>query len=266
MNMNSSKYIKPFLFSTLFPIMPLAATPVAAKSFPAPSCDRKALTEVVASYDFSGKLNNNFVNSSAWPSDSASLQQRNQQLEFDSPRGTGSTDANEAWVPWKKQLSASKSWKIQADLSLPARWNSGKDEDQVGVGLFVGKPKSRGVSATVYEVDFIAIANGPRAVLAQNIKNRLGGDPNYVHKEVSRDLTSINLEIMYCHDDQSLSVYYNGDNRVDTQPVAKGGLFNWKIGAFFDVGIMGFSEGPDVADKYPSIDNWKIFEAPSGIN
>lgn len=263
MNMNSSKYIKPLLCSTLFPVMTLVANPALAKSFPTPGCDRNALTEVIASYDFSGNLNDNFVSSRAWPSDGASLQQRNQQLEFDSPRGTGSTEANEAWIPWKNQLSSSKSWKIQADLNLPASWSSGKDEDQVGVGLFVGKPKSRGISATVYEVNFIAIANGPRAVLAQNIKNRLGGDPNYVHKEVSRDLTSISLEIMYCHADRSLSVYYNGDNRVDTQPVAKGGLFNWKVGEFFDVGIMGFSEGPDVADNFPSIDNWKIFEEPS---
>ena len=132
----------------------------------------------------------------------------------------------------------------------------GSDDDQIGVGLWVGKPGD----STVYEIDFSAHARGSRVMLAQNIEDRHGGDPNYVGASIPAETMSVSMEIMYCNDDKSLSIYYDGDNRVDTQPIDDKGIFNWNIGPVFDVGMIGFAEGPSATSDFPYLDNWEVFE------
>ena len=144
----------------------------------------------------------------------------------------------------------------QGRVVVPAAWTSGNDGDQIGVGLWVGKPGG----TTVYEIDFSAHARGSRVVLAQNIQDRHGGDPNYVGASIPPETTSISMEVMYCSDDRSLSIYYDGDNRVDTQPIDDEGIFNWGIGPVFDVGMIGFAEGPAATSDFPYLDNWEVFE------
>ena len=155
--------------------------------------------------------------------------QRNQRLEFEVP--SASQAASEAWRTWRTQLSLAETWKIRADVVVPLSWNSGsEDEHQIGVGPWVGKP---------------------------------GGDTNYVLASIPPNTSSVSMEVMYCSDDRSLSIYYDGDNRVDTQPVDDTGLFRWNIGPVFDVGMIGFAEGPSATSDFPYLDNWEVFEGSS---
>lgn len=233
-----------------------------AKTFPASElCKPGDLNKLVASYNFEGELTDYFEQHPDWqdnPSEGvindASFYQRNGQMEFEVL--SASMQASEAWWKWNESMSPDKSWKICADLTVPEKWLSGENKEyQIGVGLFVGKPEG----LIVFEVDFSAMADGTRFVLSQNIHNRRGGDPNYVGMTVPDDGETINMEIMYCAKDKSLSIYYNGI-RVDTQLVDSEGIFDWEIGSEYHVGIMGFSEGPACLSDFLYIDNWKIFE------
>ena len=69
----------------------------------------------------------------------------------------------------------------------------------------------------------------------------------------------ISMEIMYCRDERSLTVYFDG-NRVDTQIIDENGLFDWNIGNVFDVGMIGFSEGPAATSDFLYLDNWEVYE------
>jgi len=142
------------------------------------------------------------------------------------------------------------------EIAMPATWMSGAAEDQIGVGLWVGKPDG----TRVHEMGSSAHARGSRVVLAQNIQDRHGGDPNYVGASIPAETAAIRLEIMFCSDDQSLSVYYDGDNRVDTQPIDAAGIFDWGVGPVFDVGMIGFAEGLSATSDFPYLANWEVFE------
>ena len=239
----------------------LLALPQDGTTFPAPVCDPAAITSRAGAYDFAGDLDELFADHPLWQDhptpgviNDARFYQRNGRLEFEVP--SASQAASEAWRTWRVQMPSASTWKIRADVVVPATWTSGNDDDQIGVGLWVGKPGG----STVYEIDFSAHARGSRVVLAQNIHDRHGGDPNYVGASIALATKSISMEIMFCSDDRSLSVYYDGDHRVDTQPIDDAGIFDWGIGPVFDVGLIGFAEGPSATSDFPYIDNWEVFE------
>jgi hypothetical protein len=231
------------------------------KTFAESLCTSNSEYKLIDSYDFSGTLEDYFETHPDWqdnPSkgviNDASYYQRNDRFEFEVL--SASMAASECWWKWKQDMPSDKSWKIRADLTVPEVWTSGEDpEYQIGVGLFVGKPEGY----TVFEVDFSAIASGSRFVLSQNIQNRRGGDPNYVGIDVPIEKATVDLEIIYCNEDKSLSTYFDGI-RVDTQPIDDKGIFNWGIESVFHVGIMAFSEGPACNSDFLSVDNWEVYE------
>lgn len=239
-----------------------ALTPQDGATFPAPSCDPATLTTRIGSYGFDGDLDASFDDHPLWQDhptegviNDAVFYQRNGRLEFEVP--SASQAASEAWRTWRTSPSSDKSWRIRADVTLPLTWNRGSDDEhQIGVGLWVGKPGG----STVYEIDFLAVAAGRRAILAQNIQDRHGGDPNYVPASISPSTASVRMEIMFCSEDRTLSIYYDGDNRVDTQPIDDAGLFSWNIGPVFEVGMIGFAEGPSATSDFPYLDNWEVLE------
>jgi len=233
-----------------------------SKTFPASEyCTPNQFTTLIGSYDFSGVLEDHFEDHPDWQDnptkgviDDAAYHQRNGRLEFEVL--SASMAASECWWKWKQNMSPDKSWKIRADMTVPEVWTTGENpEYQIGVGLFVGKPEGY----TVFEVDFSAIAEGRRFVLSQNIQNRRGGDPNYVGMRVPLEKESVDMEIIYCHKDKSLSIFYDGI-RVDTQPTDENGIFDWEIGSVFHVGIMAFSEGPACTSDFLYVDNWEVYE------
>lgn len=231
-------------------------------TFAAPVCDPAAITSRAGSYEFEGDLDAVFEDHPLWQDhptegviNDALFAQRNGRLEFEVP--SASMAASEAWRTWRVPMPSDQTWKIRADVTVPAAWTRGANEEhQIGVGLWVGKPGG----STVYEIDFSAMANGSRFVLAQNIQDRHGGDPNYVGSPVAVEADSIRMEVMYCSDDRSLSIYYDGGNRVDTQPVDEAGIFDWEIRTVFHVGMIGFAEGPSAVADFPYIDNWEVLE------
>jgi len=233
-----------------------------SKTFPASEyCSPEQFTTLMGTYDFSGNLEDYFVTHPDWQDNpakgvinDAAYYQRNGRLEFEVL--SASMAASECWWKWKQNMSPEKSWKIRADMTVPEVWTTGENpEYQIGVGLFVGKPEGY----TVFEVDFSAIAEGERFVLSQNIRNRRGGDPNYVSRKVPIDTETIDMEIIYCHKDRSLSIFYDGI-RVDTQPTDDKGIFDWEIDTIFHVGIMAFSEGPACTSDFLYVDNWEVYE------
>lgn len=234
----------------------------AQTTYPAPACDLGKITERVGGYQFDSDLDAKFANHPDWQDhptpgviNDASFYQRNGRLEFEVL--SASQAASEAWKMWRVQLSSERTWKIAADVVVPLSWNHGSsDEHQIGAGLVVGKPGGD----TVYEIDFLARADNSRGINAQNIENRHGGDPNYVVTLLPTDTKAIRMEVMYCNDDKSLSIYYDGNNRVDTQPIDAKGLFDWQIGPVFDVGIIGFSEGPAATSDFIYVDNWEVYQ------
>ena len=255
-------WFAPWLCVALVAAAPASPPPPAQRgtTFPAPACDRAGFTTRVGAYDFEGDLDELFENHPLWQDhptpgviNDAVFEQRNGRLEFEVPSAPRA--ASEAWRTWRVPLSSSSSWKIQADVTVPAAWTGGDDENQIGVGLWVGKPGG----TTVYEIDFSAMANGSRFVLAQNIQDRHGGDPNYVGSPIPIETASISMEIMYCADDRSLSIYDGDGTRVDTQPVDAAGIFDWDIGPVFHVGMIGFAEGPAATADFPYLDNWEVF-------
>ncbi len=236
-------------------------SPQERTTFPAPVCNPATLTNEAGTYAFDGDLDELFDDHPDWQDhptpgviNDAVFRQRNGRLEFEVP--SASRAASEAWRTWRTRMPSDSSWKIVADVTVPAVWTRGDDEeDQIGVGLWVGKPGG----STVYEIDFSAMADGTRFVLAQNIQDRHGGDPNYVGSRIPLATASITMEVMYCSDDRSLSIYYDGGNRVDTQPIDEVGIFDWGIGPVFYVGMIGFAEGPSATSNFPYLDNWAAY-------
>ena len=230
-------------------------------TFPRANCDPADINALAGSYSFDGNVNEFFRNHPDWQDhptpgviNDAVFKQHGGKLEFEVP--SASMAASEAWKTWHQSLPNDRSWKISAKFEVPDRWTSGENPDyQNGIGLFAGKPGGY----TVFEIDFLAVAEGMRAINSQNIQDRHGGDPNYVVMAIPPDTARISMQLMYCDSDNSVSIYFNNDQRVDTQPIGENGLFDWSMSEQFDVGIIGFSEGPASTSDLLSADDWKVY-------
>ena len=232
-----------------------------------PACRLDAFTRATASYDFDGELSEHFVQSSRWLSEESTLAQVPGNRAEVTADGTY---ISEAWLAWHESLPSSRSWLLSSDITVPRAWDSGTSaEAQVGIGMFVGKSSAqepdsddayRRQSPTVYEVNLATISEEIRFIQAQMIENRLGFDPNQTAAAVV-DLESLALEILYCAEDRTLSVYYDG-TRLDTQAIDAVGRVDWKLedGELLDVGIMGFAENTDLKTNAPSVGNFRIRE------
>lgn len=243
-------------------------TPAQEKLFAdGPVCRIAAFSRAVASYDFGGDLSEHFVRSSRWLShESILVQVAGNRAEVTAD----GTRISEAWLAWHESLPASRSWRLSSHVTVPKAWDTGKSgEAQVGIGMFVGKSSAqdansddayRRQSPTVYEVNLATVTDDLRFIQAQMIGNRLGFDPDQTAAAVV-DRESLTLDILYCAEDRTLSVYYDGI-RLDTQAIDAIGRVDWHLedGELLDVGIMGFAENTDLQSDAPSIGDFRICE------
>lgn len=232
-----------------------------------PVCRVDAFSREVASYDFDGDLAEHFIQSDRWLSEESTLAQVAGNRAEVTADGT---HISEAWLAWRDSLPSRRSWLLSSDITVPKAWDSGKSEEaQVGIGMFVGKSSAqdpdsedpyRRQSPTVYEVNLATISEVVRFIQAQMIENRLGYDPDQTSAAII-DLESLTLDILYCAEDRTLSVYYDGIH-LDTQAIDAVGMVDWKLedGEVLDVGIMGFAENTDLQEHAPSVGNFRIRE------
>ena len=232
-------------------------------------CSIDEFSREVASYNFDGDLTEHFIQSGRWLSEESTLAQVAGNRAEVTADGT---HISEAWLAWRDSLPSSRSWLLSSDITVPKAWDSGKSEEaQVGIGMFVGKSSAqdpdsedayRRQSPTVYEVNLATISEEVRFIQAQMIENRLGYDPDQTSAAIV-DLESLTLDILYCAEDRTLSVYYDGI-RLDTQAIDAVGMVDWKLedGELLDVGIMGFAENTDLQEHAPSVGNFRIRERP----
>lgn len=243
-----------------------AQTPAQKRMFQqGPDCNPAEFSHLNASYDFDGKLDDHFIHSPRWLSEEATLKQLPDQQAAITATGV---HISEAWLAWHSPLSSKHSWMIEAHIKVPKAWDHDPvAEAQVGIGMFVGKamaaePAStegyKRQSATVYEVNLATVAREIRFIQAQMINNRLGYDPDQT-SAARTSLEELDLGILYCAPDQSLSVYYDAE-RLDTQAINQVGMVDWKLpkDAVFDVGIMGFAENSDLSHDAPTVSGFKI--------
>ena len=230
-----------------------------------PACRFEDFERISAAYNFDKELPNHFVENSRWLSHRAVISQvAGGKAEL---TATG-THISEAWLTWRESLAIERSWLITSHIEVPKAWDSVDTRDaQVGIGMFVGKsspvfPASsdlrRGQSPTVYEVNLATLAGTARFIQAQMIANRLGGDPEQT-AVVETELENLELAILYCAEDRTLSVFYDGI-RLDTQAIDVLGAVDWRLSdsAVFDVGIMGFAEHSDLRRHPPTVAKFRI--------
>ena len=110
--------------------------------------------------------------------------------------------------------------------------------------------------AAVYAV--FSAAGTARFIQAQMIANRLGGDPEQT-AVVETELENLELAILYCAEDRTLSMFYDGI-RLDTQTIDVLGAVDWRLSdsAVLDVGIMGFAEHSDLRRHPPTVAKFRI--------
>jgi len=168
-----------------------------------------------------------------------------------------SENTSESWYIRDVELSSQKDFEISAHVSIDPYWRTmNKKNAQVGVGIFIAKKGDGG--KLVFESDLCSIANDALFVQGQNIKNRLGGEPDDVVFKQVKDLSGL-IKVSYHAKEKTFQLWFN-DISMGQSKITSDGKVDWKMSKDdkFIVGIMGFSEHTSIKQNYPVIKDFKI--------